>query len=223
MHSGVLILPATLTEAFAGISAGLIMHRTSRYRELMWIGTALMTIGNGLFIHFNTNPALAQIIISQIVAGLGVGMLFTPPIIALQVLVSQDETATSTATYGFIRNLATSSSIVIGGVVFQNGMSRQNAHLKAAGLSPDMLKAFSGDAAAANVMMIDQLANSAQVAAVKQAFSWSLRNLWIMYTCISFLAIAASLFTVQRTLSKEHEETKTGLKKPLQAPEQTSS
>ena len=213
LRSGVLVLPTVLVEAFASILSGLLIHRTGRYRELIWAGFTILTIGNGLFIHLGTDPSITEIVIFQIVAGAGAGLLFVPPLIALQALVSQDETATATGTLGFIRNLSTATSIIIGGVVFQNGMSIQAKNLRTAGLSPELLTAFSEHAAAANVMMVETITDPHQMAVVKQAFAWSLRNIWIMYTCISFFGIVAGVFIVRQTLSQEHEETITGIKK----------
>ena len=212
LRSGVLILPVCVVEALMGIFVGVFIHRTGKYRSLMRIGTVLLTIGNGLYIHLNATPSVAEIVIFQLIAGAGAGMLFEPPLIALQALVSQDETATSTATFGFVRNIGTSSSIIIGGVIFQNGMSMQSKTLASAGLSPDLVKVFSGPEAAANVMLVETITDPGQAIAVKQAFAWSLRNMWIMYTCVSSLGILASMFVVKTSLSKEHQETKTGLK-----------
>jgi hypothetical protein len=127
-------------------------------------------------------------------------------------MVSQDETATATATLGFIRNLATASSIVIGGVVFQNSMAHMKPEFLAAGMSEDMAEKMSGDSAAANIELIKTLGDATQVLTVRNAFSWSLRNMWIMYTCMSGLGIFASVFVLKTRLGKEHVETKTGLK-----------
>ncbi|KAF7122213.1 hypothetical protein CNMCM5793_000170 [Aspergillus hiratsukae] len=212
MRSGVLVLPLVLSEAFAGIITGAIIHRTGRYRELIWLGMILLTIGNGLYIHLNAYSSLGQIIGYQILSGIGAGFLFEPPIIAIQAMVSQDETATATATLGFIRNLATSSSIVIGGVVFQNSMSRMKSTLLAAGMSETMTEQMSGDSAAANIEVIKTIQDAAQLLAVKEAFAWSLRNMWILYTCMSALGIIAGVFILKARLNKEHVETRTGLK-----------
>ncbi|GAQ09932.1 uncharacterized transporter C3H1.06c [Aspergillus lentulus] len=212
MRSGVLVLPLVLSEAFAGIITGAIIHRTGRYRELIWLGMTLLTIGNGLYIHLNAYSSLGQIIGYQILSGIGAGFLFEPPIIAIQAMVSQDETATATATLGFIRNLATSSSIVIGGVVFQNSMSRMKSTLLAAGMSETLAEQMSGDSAAANIEVIKTIQDATQLLAVKEAFAWSLRNMWILYTCMSALGIVAGVFILKTRLNKEHVETRTGLR-----------
>ena len=67
-----------------------------------------------------------------IVAGLGAELLCSPPLVALQAMVSQEDTATATATLGFVRNLATVLVVVINCMVFQNGMVRQIPELRKA-------------------------------------------------------------------------------------------
>jgi hypothetical protein len=131
MRSGVLILPLVITEACGGMLCGAIIHRTGRYLELIWLGLVLLTIGNGLYINLDVTSSIAEIVGYQILSGFGAGFLFQTPIIAIQAMVSQEDTATATATLGFIRNMATACSIVIGGVVFQNSMGEQQSKLLA--------------------------------------------------------------------------------------------
>lgn len=211
IRSGVLTLPFLLSETVMGIATGFIIHRTGRYLELMWVGTFLMAVGFGLFIHLDALSSLVEIISFQVVAGLGSGMLFEPPLIAIQTHVSQDDTATATATFGFTLNLATSISVVVGGVIFQNGMHKRGATLRAAGLPMDIVHKFAGGDAAANVMVIGTISDNAYKLAVKEAFAWSLRDMWILYTCVAFLGFVASGFVEKRELSKDHVETKTGI------------
>jgi MFS family permease len=213
LRSGVLILPVIVTEATMGILTGVLIHRTGRYLEIIWIGTIFMTLGFGLLIDLNATSTLREIIPFQIVAGIGSGVLFEPPLIALQTLVSQDDTATATATFGFVRNVGLSLSIVIGGVVFQNGMSLRAPDLRASGLPSNITDQLSGSAAAANVMVISTLQNPAQKLVVKEAFAWSMRNMWILFSSVAVCGILATAFISKQVLGREHTETKTGLKK----------
>ena len=194
-----------------GITCGIIIHRTGKYLEVQWIGSALLTLGFGMLIHLNATSPLSEIVSFQIVAGLGSGLLFEPPLIALQAHVSQDDTATATATLSFIRNLGMSMSIVIGGVIFQNGMHLRTKNMISAGVPADVASEFSAGDAAANVEKISTIVDLAQKLAIKEAYAWSLRNLWILYTCISFVGLVATAFVAKRKLSKEHVETRTGL------------
>ncbi|KAL8793292.1 MAG: hypothetical protein Q9195_004069 [Heterodermia aff. obscurata] len=178
----------------------------------MWIGSAILTLGIGILIHLNATSPLGQIIGFQILGGLGSGVLFGAPLIALQAHVSQDDTATATAAGSFLRNLGSSMSVVLGGVVFQNSLHLQAAHMRDAGVSADIVQQLSEGDGGANVQVISTIVNIAQKLAIKEAFALSLRNLWILYTCVAFLGLVATVFVGKKTLSKEHIETKTGLK-----------
>jgi hypothetical protein len=146
------------------------------------------------------------------VAGAGCGLLFFPPLLALQSNVPQEETAAATATFGFIRNLAMAMSVVLGGVVFQNSMDMRQSTLLAAGLSGSMVEELTGSEAAANVMVIQSIEDALQRSVIKDAYAWSLRNVWILYTSLGACGLIASVFITRQHLSTEHVETKTGLK-----------
>jgi cyanate permease len=103
LRSGVLILPLTCSEAGIGILTGILIHQTGRYRELTWFGMTLLTIGTGLYIHLDRTSSVGEIAAFQLVAGIGSGFLFESPLIAIQAMVSQADTATATATMGFVR------------------------------------------------------------------------------------------------------------------------
>jgi hypothetical protein len=196
-----------------GIGCGVFIHRTGRYLEIIWIGPILLTIGNGLYILLGVDSSVAMIIGLQVVAGVGAGLLFEAPLIALQALVSQKDTATATSTLGFIRTMATALSIIIAGVVFQNGMQNRAGGLRATGLPTNITDQLTGSSAAANVMLVSTVVDPIQKLAIKEAFAWSIRNMWIMYTCISACGIVASLFVTKQVLSKVHTETRTGIDK----------
>lgn len=211
LRSGILILPLDIPTAVAGILAGIWIHRTGKYREVTWLGMALFTIGMGLFIMFDRTTSVAQIVICLIIEGMGSGFLFESPLIAVQAMVSQKDTAIATATNGLVRSIATSMGIVIGGVVFQNGMATRLPYLRAAGLDETLLDAFSEDKAAASVEMIKTIQNEAQRKAVEDAFAWSLRNMWICFTIVAGLGLLISFFIRHKDLKKEHTETRTGI------------
>jgi MFS family permease len=214
-RSGLLIIPITFTQALMGVFTGITIHRTGRYLELLWAGVALLTIGTGLYIHLSPASSLASIVGFELIAGIGAGLLFSPPLIALQAMVTQTRTSTATATLGFVRNLATVVAVVIGGIVFQNGIEHQLPALRRAGVPANVTAMLAGDSAMANVMVIATISDAAQRLAVKQAFAESLRMLWIMCSCVCACGVVASGFIAKRALSREHLETKTGLRNEL--------
>ena len=102
-------------------------------------------------------------------------------------------------------------AIVIGGVIFQNGMDKRVPFLRAAGLDETLIKAFSNGDAAANVEKIRLIEDVAQRQAVQDAFAWSMRNMWIAFTVIAAVGTAGSLMMRHVDLKTEHTETRTGV------------
>lgn len=211
LHSGILVLPITLSEAFMGIICGFLIHRTGHYLEITYIGCVCMAIGVGLYTTFSATTTIALMICIEVIAGLGAGCLFEPPMIALHAFVSQERTASATSTFCFIRGIGQALSLVLGGVVFQNGMDSQIPKLVTQGIPSSITDLFTGGQAVANVMVVSTISDPLQQMVVKEAFVWSLRNMWIMYTVLSGLACVAAIFIGKSKLGTEHTETKTGL------------
>lgn len=134
---------------------------------------------------------------------------FQAPLIALQTGVQPRDIATATATFGFVRQLATSISVVIGSVVYQNEMNKRSATLIAA-LGSQAGNQLTGSGAGANVDLIDSLP-SGQREIARTAFAQSLHPMWIMYVCIAAVGLIVSFFIKRSQLSRQHEVTKTGL------------
>lgn len=142
--SGVLVLPMMIAASLYDVSVGIVIHQTGRYREIIWAGTTLLTLGTGLYVMLGVGTSLAKIIVFEVIGGIGLSLLLSTPMLAIQNNVSQADVAVATSTLGFVRSIATSLSIVLGGVVFQGIMAAQNPSLVAIGLNSTYLNAFSG-------------------------------------------------------------------------------
>jgi len=219
LKSGLLLLPFIVTGAIAGVFCGLVMHKTGQFREIIWVGTALMCLGSGLFIAFDAYTSIARAIGFLLIGGVGAGMLFEAPLIAVQSQVAQRDVATATSTLSFIRSIALTISVVIGGTIFQNSMDGEQATLVAAGLPQRYLEKLSGKSAMANVMLPSTMENPDWELAAKKAFALAMRNMWITFTVFAFLGVVASAFVEKSHLGSEHVETVTGLRKE-KAPEE---
>lgn len=178
----------------------------------------LNILGFGLFIHLRATTKLAEIIIIQLVAGAGIGFGFQTPLVALQSLLRPEEVASGTSTLGLIRNIANSVSVVIGGVIFDQGMTMQNKNLQQI-LGISGANQFTGQSAQANVNVIANLPTEAERYAVRVAYAKSLEYMWVFYTCIAGVGLVASMFIRQNKLSTSHVETRTGLDTQLRRPE----
>ncbi|KAI1309776.1 multidrug resistance protein fnx1 [Xylaria venustula] len=207
--SGAYLLAYALSLSLVSAGIGIWMKKTGQYLPPIVFGMAFLTLGFGLFIDFGADVNWAKIVIFQIIAGIGVGPNFQSPLIALHSGLHPKDIAAGTSTFQFIRQLGTSISIVIGGVVFQNGMQKQYPTLLAE-LGPELANQLSGSSAAANVGLVAGLKGE-QGKVARTAFANSLREMFIVFTVISAVGLIVSPFVGRRKLSKEHTEYKTGL------------
>lgn len=106
---------------------------------------------------------------------MGIGLVFQPLIIAIQSSVEHSDVAAATALMGFVRNLSTAISVVIGGVIFQSEMQAKYKDMLSI-LPMDIAREFSGDSAAANVKLIGTLTPMQQLL-VKKCYARSLRSM----------------------------------------------
>lgn len=207
--SGVYVLPMVLTLSVVSAVTGIIMKKTGRYREMIVAGLFLMTLGFGLFIDLKPYASWPRIIIYQLIAGIGVGPNFQAPLVAFQANIRPADMATATATFGFIRQLSTSISVVLGTVIYQNIMSQQSARLLAA-IGPENTKKLSASFAGSSKPLIESL-NSQQRQVVLGAFTHALSRMWIFYTAVAGVGFILSLLIRPRELSRSHTIQKTGL------------
>lgn len=207
--SGVYLLPFALSLSFTSAASGIFIKKTGKYLPAIWFGVIVMTLGFGLFLDLDATANWPKIILFQIVAGIGVGPNFQSPLIALQTMVEPRDIATATATFGFVRSLSTSISVVIGSVVFQNEMQKRQASLVTQ-LGQATADLLSGGAAGASVGIVKSLPPAQQVVA-REAFFRSLRSMWIMYVAFAGLAILVSTMVGEQKLSTDHTILKTGL------------
>ncbi|KAJ3456803.1 hypothetical protein MRS44_016826 [Fusarium solani] len=209
LMSGVYILPYLLATCIMSAASGFIIRLTGNYFYVVSAGMAIATVGFGLFVDLPLNKDFTKIILYQLVAGIGVGPNYQSPLIALQNNVEPHDIGSATSTYGFIRQLASAISIVIGGVVFNNKMQAQQDKLRKA-LGPKLAKMLSGSSASSNVFTVAELQGEKGRVA-RGAFLTALRTIYIMFAVFAGLGLVANLFIKQRQMSRDHQEHQTGL------------
>ena len=178
LTSGLHLLPLIVSCSLAAAAAGVFIQRTGRYRPLMFVAQALLTLGVGLFIQLGPEPSLKRLFAFQILAGVGAGLNLEAPLLAAQAAVTVRDTAAVIATMGFLRAITTAIAIVVGGVIFQNTMAA-SAPALAALLGSQTAGLFDGDHAAANIELIRTLPDGQQ-GPVRYTYFGALRNVWIL-------------------------------------------
>ena len=207
--SGVYLLPFVFTLSSMSLFVGIFIKKTGQYLPPIWLGVAFMTLGFGLYIDLPNGREWGRIFPYGIIAGIGVGPLFQSPLIALQTNVAPRDIATATATFGFTRQLSTAISVVIGGVIFQNGMMKREDTLRDA-LGPALAQRIGGGGAGSATGIVKSLPEPGRHIA-QGVYTKSLQEIWIFYTAFSALGLLAAALIGRKTLSRTHEVQKTGL------------
>ncbi|CAK7271722.1 hypothetical protein SEPCBS119000_004750 [Sporothrix epigloea] len=106
--------------AFSMIAGGISMY-TRRYKWVSFFGGCLRVVGVGLMIRYRTvGSTTAQLVIPQIVQGIGGGMLTANLLVAAQQSVSHARVAIVTAVLLLIINLGDAIGSAVTGAVQQN-------------------------------------------------------------------------------------------------------
>ncbi|KAJ5140880.1 hypothetical protein N7448_004288 [Penicillium atrosanguineum] len=207
--SGVALFPETFTVAPSGMVAGILISLTGHYRWAIWLGWTLSTIGLGLMCLIKPDTSVAGWIFLNLVSGLGLGLLFPSLGYAVQASAKPKNLAIAVAMFSFFRALGQAIGVAVGGVVFQNQMYKNL--LKYPALAP-MASSYSQDAAGL-VQVIKAMAEGADKAHLKDAYTDSLRIVWAVCCAISGVALLVSLLTESYDLDQTLE-TNQGLRGP---------
>ncbi|KAF5597164.1 major facilitator superfamily transporter [Fusarium pseudocircinatum] len=175
--SGVTLFPLILPMSISTGVGGLIVRKTGNYKLIILVGAALMTLGIGLFISLGQRKEWPKLVIAEVIAGLGCGVLFQNPMIALQTHVRQRDMAATMSAYTFMRGLFVSVSIVVGTVFIQRTVHGGN------------LTAVSSD--------------KAQGETDKHGYVSGLRVMWAFYTALCGLMLVSAVFIKPKPVKVE--------------------
>lgn len=209
-RSGVLLLPTAITIVPGGILSGLLLSKFGRYQPIHFAGYAMMTLGAGLFILLDQDSALALYVCFQLIAGLGSGFALTTLLPAVQASLSEKDTASSTATWAFIRSFGTVWGVSVPAAIFNS-----RANELAVRIEDSSVRAFIANGQAyshASYKMLLSLSSSTR-AQVIGVFNDSLRLVWIVATAITGASVFV-VFVEKQIKLRDNLETEYGLENP---------
>ncbi|KAL2835091.1 major facilitator superfamily domain-containing protein [Aspergillus cavernicola] len=207
--SGVYILPQVLSLSVTSAITGILIKKTGRYHELIIAAFVFLTLGYGLLIDLKPYASWPRIVIYQLIGGFGTGPLFQAPLVALQANIHPSDMAAGTSTFSFLRQVSAAISIVIGTVIYQNMLVNKMPTIQAA-VGPQNATALENSFSGSNHDLIRSFPEAAQHT-VLSVLSFSLSRIWIFYTAMAGVGLAASIFIRPVELSKTHTVAKTGL------------
>lgn len=193
LQAGVSIVPVMASVAPVAAVVGIVITRTGRYRELIWIGWACTLISMGLFTVLKTDTPTAGWVLVFFFGGLGLGILYSAQSFAIQAAASDADLPFAAGMYAFFRNLGQAIGVALGGVAFQNDFRRRIAS------NPDFADRADEWArdASALVLIVRSMGDSPEEAAAKhvivEAYVDSLRTVWFIMMGLAALALVLAL------------------------------
>ncbi|KAJ0323774.1 hypothetical protein COL5a_008136 [Colletotrichum fioriniae] len=101
--AGIMLFPLLIPLTVMTMLGGLFTRKTGNYIIPIFFGSALMTLGNGLFISFGVSTEWAKIVVFQMITGFGAGVLFQSPMISIQTHTKQKDMAAAMSAFSFVR------------------------------------------------------------------------------------------------------------------------
>ncbi|KAI0486478.1 MFS general substrate transporter [Xylaria cf. heliscus] len=120
IRSGVLLLPTVIVIVPGGLISGVLLSKSGRYRPIHMAAFALMALGAGLLILLDQNSVLGLYVGLQFIGGLGSGLALSTLLPAVQAALEEKDTASSSATWAFIRTFGTVWGVSIPSAIFNS-------------------------------------------------------------------------------------------------------
>ncbi|KAJ2795995.1 hypothetical protein H4S07_006337, partial [Coemansia furcata] len=99
ISAGLHLLPYILPISIFSIISGFVVAKTRCYRELLWVGRSITTIGTRLFVLLDESTSMGRSIRLTIVGGAGMGLLLQPMLLALQTAIQPRNMAMGTTLF----------------------------------------------------------------------------------------------------------------------------
>ncbi|KAJ2829774.1 hypothetical protein IWW50_000662, partial [Coemansia erecta] len=199
ISSGLHLISCVLALSLSSITSGILITKTGLYQPYIWIGTALNTVGIGLFALLGSNSSNGMLIGIPIVFGVGVGLSLQPMLCCAQNSVEQKDIATASTLFMTIRMLGNAIGLAIAQSVIQNHISPL---LKAiAARFPDHSDVIFGIVSDQSIVWKAGVPEDVRDAAI-EAYVKSLRTVYLVFLAFGSLTFVLSLFIKNLPLRK---------------------
>ncbi|KAF8502520.1 iron permease [Gautieria morchelliformis] len=186
VRSGVDLLPYSFSIAPFAIVAGATASATKKYRIQNVAAWCFIMIGLGLQTTLHVTSATRNWVGFEILAGIGLGLLFTATTFPILSPLPVSDNATALSLFIFIRSFFQAWGITIGATVLQNQLKRRLPQQFLANLPQGI------DLSYAAIPQIAALSDTLKPV-VQKAFADSLRILWFVLLGISVVGLLSSL------------------------------
>jgi EmrB/QacA subfamily drug resistance transporter len=189
-RSGLLITPLMLGLITSSVAAGRIISKTGRYRIFPILGGAVLTVG--LFLLSRMTPETSKLAstVYMVVTGLGIGMLMSVLVLAVQNAVDHRDLGVATSANGFFRSMGGAVGVAVFGSILNSRLAANLGRAlnalgpAAAGFDPSVLQDTD------RIRTLDPVVRPAVIA----AFAQSLHAVFLWAVPFGVIAFVLTLF-----------------------------
>lgn len=131
-------LPLAVSLAIGALAGGPLISFAGYYNPTLILGSVLMTVGSGLITTFKPDTSAGYWISYQIVYGIGIGLAFQPPYIAVQTVLQDSVVPTALVILSFTQQFGGIVMLSIAQNVFLNRLAHNLAD-GVPGLNPNIV------------------------------------------------------------------------------------
>lgn len=185
-NSGTNLLPFVLIVTFSAILCGGLMMAWGQYVPLILIGTVPMTIGAGLLYTLDTDTSTGKWVGYQLLAGVGIGLVFQIPVMVAQSIVEAVEIPTISAIILWFQTIGAAIWVSAAQAGFTNKLL-ERLPVEAPNVNPAIVLMI-GASEIANVFTGDDLAGilESYMAGLKVAFAMTIACLGTVAVVVPF-------------------------------------
>ncbi|KUI64015.1 hypothetical protein VM1G_10798 [Cytospora mali] len=212
LHSAVSLLPSCCGVIGFALLSGVAVEVSRRYQWQFWVSWVTITVGIGLWSIWDRNTSVAETAGFQIIAGVGLGALWTVPSLSMQASAAtvQDQ-ALSVGILVGSRLFGGLVGLAIGSTVFASVFQKSIAPLEPL---PDAAAVLSQASQAVGFIpyLRDLDVSSEVLDGIVKAYRETFQVIWYVMAAFGCVGFVASLFIKERSI--ESEETGNQHRKP---------
>jgi hypothetical protein len=172
-----------------------LITRLGRFRWAIWMGWIIATSGAGLQILIDINTKTAVWASTQVIFGLGSGMVVSSINFGIQAIVRTEDCGRAACMYAFMRTLGMTIGVAVGGTVFQNLMAHKLGDLS---LPVEIAKNAEAYVAILKTLAATDPARSG----ILQAYVHGFKGVFQVLTAISGIGLLSSLLIKHHDMNK---------------------
>lgn len=190
-QSGANLLVLVLTWPLFATLSGIVTAKTGQYKFIQLFGLSILSIGVGCSSLLDQRSTTGMWVGMLMLIAAGLGTVFPALLPAIQAHLSEEDTASSTAAWAFLRSLGMIWGVSIPAVIFNNRMEQLAGRVD----DPAYREALTGGRAYEHgtAAFLDQIQGGAREQVVS-AFVDSLKLMWLVCLALPVASALAALF-----------------------------